>query len=231
MGRRAGGWRARARGALLTWPQDLERGRPRAAEAAPAGDRLARRSATPSTPTPPAPTPVWPRCGRRRGDLEAAREDADRARRARPPRARRHRDATRRDRARAEVARADGASRRACASRDEGARDPAARPAATSPPSWPSWRRAWPRRRPPRAAAPAAGDLTDRELGRAAAARGRGSAREIAAELYVSHNTVKTQVAPIYRKLGVATREDAVARGRELGLLAGSLAGGSGASP
>ena len=39
---------------------------------------------------------------------------------------------------------------------------------------------------------------------------GDGSAREIAADLYVSHNTVKTQMRSIYRKLGVATREDAV---------------------
>ena len=60
---------------------------------------------------------------------------------------------------------------------------------------------------------------------------GTASLREIADELFVSHNTVKTQVKSIYRKLGVAARADAVARGRELGLLAGSLAGGSGASP
>jgi LuxR family maltose regulon positive regulatory protein len=56
---------------------------------------------------------------------------------------------------------------------------------------------------------------------------GLASAREIADQLYVSHNTVKTQIKSIYRKLGVATRADAVARGRELGLLAGSLAGGA----
>lgn len=54
---------------------------------------------------------------------------------------------------------------------------------------------------------------------------GDGSAREIAADLYVSHNTVKTQMRAIYRKLGVATREDAVARARERGLLPGTLAG------
>jgi LuxR family maltose regulon positive regulatory protein len=38
------------------------------------------------------------------------------------------------------------------------------------------------------------------------------SLREIAAELYVSHNTVKSQTRAIYRKLGVATRAEAVAR-------------------
>jgi LuxR family maltose regulon positive regulatory protein len=70
------------------------------------------------------------------------------------------------------------------------------------------------------APAPAAGgDLTDRELAVLRRLTGDGSAREIAADLYVSHNTVKTQMRAIYRKLGVATREDAVARARERGLL------------
>jgi LuxR family maltose regulon positive regulatory protein len=36
--------------------------------------------------------------------------------------------------------------------------------------------------------------------------------REIAAELFVSHNTVKSQTQAIYRKLGVSTRAEAVAR-------------------
>ena len=73
-------------------------------------------------------------------------------------------------------------------------------------------------------AVPAAGgDLTDRELAVLRRLTGDGSAREIAADLYVSHNTVKTQMRAIYRKLGVATREDAVARARERGLLPRSL--------
>jgi LuxR family maltose regulon positive regulatory protein len=76
------------------------------------------------------------------------------------------------------------------------------------------------------AGAPAAGDLTEREAAVLRMLAGSASLREIADGLYVSHNTVKTQVKSIYRKLGVATRADAVARGRELGLLAGSLAGG-----
>jgi DNA-binding NarL/FixJ family response regulator len=42
---------------------------------------------------------------------------------------------------------------------------------------------------------------------------------EVAAQLQVSHNTVKTQVRTAYRKLGVRRRADAVARARELGLL------------
>jgi LuxR family maltose regulon positive regulatory protein len=42
---------------------------------------------------------------------------------------------------------------------------------------------------------------------------------EIAGELFVSVNTVKTHVKSIYRKLGVSSRRDAVARGRELRLI------------
>ena len=45
------------------------------------------------------------------------------------------------------------------------------------------------------------------------------SQREIAAELYVSFNTVKTHTRAIFRKLGAASRAEAVARARELGLL------------
>ncbi len=49
--------------------------------------------------------------------------------------------------------------------------------------------------------------------------RGTLSNREIAQELCVSSNTVKTQIRIIYRKLGVSTRQEAVERGRELGTL------------
>jgi LuxR family maltose regulon positive regulatory protein len=42
---------------------------------------------------------------------------------------------------------------------------------------------------------------------------------EIAGELFVSVNTVKTHVRSIYRKLGVGSRREAVARARDLGLL------------
>jgi LuxR family maltose regulon positive regulatory protein len=45
------------------------------------------------------------------------------------------------------------------------------------------------------------------------------STREIGRQLYVSVTTVRTQVQAIYRKLGVATRTEAVARARELALL------------
>jgi len=44
---------------------------------------------------------------------------------------------------------------------------------------------------------------------------------EIAAELFVSRNTVKSQVLSIYRKLDSSSRNQAVTRARELGLLEG----------
>ena len=45
------------------------------------------------------------------------------------------------------------------------------------------------------------------------------SRREIAAELYISLNTVKTHIRELYRKLGASSRADAVARAEALGLL------------
>lgn len=41
---------------------------------------------------------------------------------------------------------------------------------------------------------------------------------EIATKLFVTRNTVKSQVRSVYRKLGVSTRADAVAFAREFGL-------------
>jgi LuxR family transcriptional regulator, maltose regulon positive regulatory protein len=44
---------------------------------------------------------------------------------------------------------------------------------------------------------------------------------EIAVELSLSRHTVKSEAISIYRKLGVASRSQAIARSRELGLLGG----------
>src|SRR5262249_6974162 len=52
------------------------------------------------------------------------------------------------------------------------------------------------------------------------------SGPEIAGELYVSHNTVRTHLSHLYGKLGTHTRAEAVARARALGLLAPSPLGG-----
>ena len=85
-------------------------------------------------------------------------------------------------------------------------------------------------------------DLLDRMSGDAAAASGNGRSAivvpltereglmlrylastltnsDISRALYISLNTVKTHQRMIYRKLAVNDRRDAVARGRELGLL------------
>ncbi|MFC4948701.1 LuxR C-terminal-related transcriptional regulator [Pseudonocardia sp. GCM10023141] len=64
-------------------------------------------------------------------------------------------------------------------------------------------------------AAPA--DLSVRERRVLRALCGPLTLREIAAELYVSHNTVKSQVRAIFRKLGVHDRAGAVAAARSWG--------------
>jgi LuxR family maltose regulon positive regulatory protein len=74
---------------------------------------------------------------------------------------------------------------------------------------------------PPRRRVEAAAPLTERELAVLRLLRTRLSAGEIGRELYVSVTTVRSHIQAIYRKLGVATRAEAVARARELGLLPG----------
>jgi LuxR family maltose regulon positive regulatory protein len=61
--------------------------------------------------------------------------------------------------------------------------------------------------------------LTDRELSILRALPGTLSQREIGRELFLSVNTVKGYTKSLYRKLGVASRSDAVRRGRALGLI------------
>jgi LuxR family maltose regulon positive regulatory protein len=65
----------------------------------------------------------------------------------------------------------------------------------------------------PRAIARGA-SLTEREAAVLHLLRRPLSLREIGDELFLSQNTIKTHTRAIYRKLGVSTRDDAVARGR-----------------
>ncbi len=62
-------------------------------------------------------------------------------------------------------------------------------------------------------------DLTDRERAVLHYLPSRLSQRDIASELYVSLNTIKTHCRAIYRKLGVGDRKAAVQAARDLGLL------------
>jgi LuxR family maltose regulon positive regulatory protein len=61
--------------------------------------------------------------------------------------------------------------------------------------------------------------LTKRENALLLALRAHASRQAIAEALYVSPNTVKTQIAGLYRKLGTTNRQDALIRAQELGLL------------
>ncbi|HEY7917302.1 MAG TPA: LuxR C-terminal-related transcriptional regulator [Acidimicrobiales bacterium] len=61
--------------------------------------------------------------------------------------------------------------------------------------------------------------LTDRELEILSYLPGRFTNIELAGHCYVSVNTIKTHMAHIYRKLGVANRNGAITRARQIGLL------------
>ena len=71
-------------------------------------------------------------------------------------------------------------------------------------------------------ARPATEDLSEAELRVARFLPSNLKAPEIAAELFVSPNTVRTHLRHIYSKLDVHNRAEAVERARELGLLAPS---------
>ena len=71
------------------------------------------------------------------------------------------------------------------------------------------------------ASAPRASALTVAELRVLPLLATHLTASEIAAELFVSLHTVKSQQASLYRKLGTSSRSQAVARARQLGLLEG----------
>jgi LuxR family maltose regulon positive regulatory protein len=69
--------------------------------------------------------------------------------------------------------------------------------------------------------APGASALTDAELRLLPLLSTHLTFPEISQELFLSHNTVKSHVQTIYRKLDASTRNQAVTRARELGLLEG----------
>jgi LuxR family transcriptional regulator, maltose regulon positive regulatory protein len=73
---------------------------------------------------------------------------------------------------------------------------------------------------PERRAAALRDELTEAELRVVRYLPSNLKASEIAAELYVSPNTVRTHLRHIYAKLDAHSRSEAVARARELRLLA-----------
>ena len=66
--------------------------------------------------------------------------------------------------------------------------------------------------------------LTEREMAVLRLLRGSLTLPEIAAELELSPETIKTHTRVIYRKLGVHNRRDAVSQGQEAGILPASVA-------
>jgi LuxR family transcriptional regulator, maltose regulon positive regulatory protein len=66
---------------------------------------------------------------------------------------------------------------------------------------------------------PSGDALSEAELSVLRLLRSELSQREIAGELQLSFNTIKTHTRNIYRKLGVGARIEAVSRARELSLL------------
>jgi DNA-binding CsgD family transcriptional regulator len=66
--------------------------------------------------------------------------------------------------------------------------------------------------------------LTEREMAVLRLLRGSLTLPEIAAELEVSPETIKSHTRAIYRKLGVHNRDDAVSQGQQSGLLPSGIA-------
>ena len=62
-------------------------------------------------------------------------------------------------------------------------------------------------------------DLSAREQGVLRYLQTRLTTREIAGELFISMNTLKSHLKSVYRKLDASSRSDAVARARAAGLL------------
>jgi LuxR family transcriptional regulator, maltose regulon positive regulatory protein len=72
---------------------------------------------------------------------------------------------------------------------------------------------------PPRPGRASSQALSEAELSVMRLLRSELSQREIAGELHLSFNTIKTHTRSIYRKLGVAERAEAISRARELSLI------------
>jgi LuxR family transcriptional regulator, maltose regulon positive regulatory protein len=70
-------------------------------------------------------------------------------------------------------------------------------------------------------ASPGASALTAAELRLLPLLSTHLSFSEIAGEMFLSSNTIKSQAMSIYRKLGASSRSQAVARSGELGLVEG----------
>jgi LuxR family maltose regulon positive regulatory protein len=73
--------------------------------------------------------------------------------------------------------------------------------------------------RRPRSPEPATEALTGREVDVLRQLQGPLTLAEIASELYLSRNTVKTHAQAVYRKLGASSRSDAVRIGRRRSLI------------
>jgi len=68
---------------------------------------------------------------------------------------------------------------------------------------------------------PGASALTAAELRLLPLLSTHRTAAEIAAELFLSRHTIKSRMKSVYRKLDATTRNEAVTRARDLGLLEG----------
>jgi DNA-binding CsgD family transcriptional regulator len=73
--------------------------------------------------------------------------------------------------------------------------------------------------------------LTEREIRLLRLLRASLTQSEIAAELGLSPNTIKTRTQAIYRKLGVHTRQDAITQGQLIGILNSATAASSAKLP
>ena len=65
--------------------------------------------------------------------------------------------------------------------------------------------------------------LVLRGMAHAVLGAGESATADFGAAMFISRNTVKSEVVSIYRKLGVSSRSDAIERAVEVGLLDDSI--------